>query len=125
MLKTLTVLTIFLLMTGCATKPEPATFPVSPKMATVYADGVTTIAWKSATNLTYTIYYTETPPGHPADWKPLPQGTNLRGTGKQIAVTDQAGSDAARRYLLLIGDQKPYSAIQQDTGLKPLPAAAF
>lgn len=107
MQKILFLLTVLSLV-GCSTKPSAITYPVSPKMATAYAGGVTTITWKAATNLTYTVYYTDAPLGKLADWKPLPQATNLRGTGKQITVTDQTGVDSARRYLLLTGDQKPY-----------------
>jgi hypothetical protein len=77
-------------------------------MATSCAGGETTITWKSASNLTYTIYYTDAPLGKLADWKPLPQGTSLHGTGQQITISDQAGIESSRRYLLLTGDQKPY-----------------
>ena len=105
--KILIALTI-LTLAGCTTKPVPVTFPVSPKMATACAGGETAITWKSSTNLTYTVYYTDAPLGKLADWKPLPQGTTLRGTGQQITIKDQAGEESARRYLLLTGDQKPY-----------------
>jgi hypothetical protein len=101
-------LLIVLILTGCSTTPAPVTFPVSPKMATSCAGGETTITWKSSSNLTYTIYYTDAPLGKLAGWKPLPQGTNLRGTGQQITISDQAGAESSRRYLLLTGDQKPY-----------------
>jgi hypothetical protein len=97
-----------LILAGCATAPAPVTFPVSPKMATTCAGGETTVTWKAASNQTYTIYFTDAPSGKLADWKPLPQGTNLRGTGKQITITDKPGIDIPRRYLLLTGDQKPY-----------------
>lgn len=103
-----TALLIALLLTGCSTAPVPITFPVSPKMATSCAGGKTTISWKSAGDLTYTIYYTDAPVGTLADWKPLPQGANLRGTGQQITISDQADAKSSRRYLLLTGDQKPY-----------------
>ncbi|MFA6172416.1 MAG: hypothetical protein WC701_01915 [Kiritimatiellales bacterium] len=107
MQKLLPILTAIILA-GCSTKPATVTYPVSPKMATASAGGETTITWKASTNLTYTVYYTDAPLGKLADWKPLPQGTKLRGDGKQITVTDQPGADSARRYLLLTGDQKPY-----------------
>lgn len=97
-----------LMLTGCSTAPAPVTFPVSPKMATSCAGGETTITWKSSSNLTYTVYYTDAPLGKLADWKPLPQSTNLRGTGQQITISDKAGAESSRRYLLLTGDQKPY-----------------
>ena len=105
--KILIALTI-LTLAGCTTKPVPVTFPVSPKMATACAGGETTITWKSSTNLTYTVYYTDAPLGKLADWKPLPQETSLRGTGEQMTIKDQASDDSTRRYLLLTGDQKPY-----------------
>ncbi len=105
--KAIILLTVFILA-GCATAPAPLEFPVSPPMATSCAGGETIITWKAASNQTYTIYYTDAPPGKLPDWKPLPQGTNLRGTGAQITVTDRAGVDSSRRYLLLAGDKKPY-----------------
>ena len=97
-----------LLLAGCATAPQPFEFPVSPKMATTFCEGETTVTWKAAAGQTYTVYYTDAPFGKLPGWKPLPQGTNLRGTGKQITITDKPGNDSPRRYLLLAGDQKPY-----------------
>ena len=102
------ILLAALTLAGCATAPVPVTFPVSPKMATTCAGGETTVTWKALSNQTYTIYYTDAPLGKLADWKPLPQGTNLRGAGKQITITDKPGVNIPRRYLLLTGDQKPY-----------------
>ncbi len=105
MKKTLLLLAA-LLLAGCASKPPEISFPVTPKMATTFAGGETTITWKAELNQLYTIYYTDAPPGKLPDWKPLPQGAGIKGTGKTITVSDKAG--AARRYLLLTGDQKPY-----------------
>lgn len=104
----LLILLTALILTGCASKPAPVEFPVSPRMATSYADGETIMTWKALSNQTYTVYYTDAPLGKLADWKPLPQANKLNGTGKQISVTDKTGADVPRRYLLLTGDQKPY-----------------
>jgi hypothetical protein len=76
-------------------------------MATTLSGGETTITWKAAANQTYTVYYTDAPPGKLPGWKPLPQGAGLRGEGKQITITDKTGDESPRRYLLLTGDQKP------------------
>ncbi len=97
-----------ILLAGCSTTPKPVEFPVSPRMATAYAGGEMTIAWKADNNQTYTIYYTDAPPGKLADWKPLPQANGLRGSGKQITISDKVSSESERRYMLLTGDQKPY-----------------
>lgn len=97
-----------LLTGGCATAPAPVQFPVTPRMATTYAGGETTITWKAVSNLVYTVYYTDAPHGVKPDWKPLPQACGLRGSNEQVTVRDQAGSDSLRRYLLFTGDQKPY-----------------
>jgi len=102
------ILLTMLILAGCSTAPEPVKFPVSPKMATATAGGETTITWKAASNLSYTVYYTDAPLGKLADWKPLPQGTRLHGAGTQITISDQAGAESTRRYLLLTGEQKPY-----------------
>ncbi len=102
------ILSTALILTGCATAPKPFEFPVSPTMATTLSGGETTITWKAAANQTYTIYYTDAPLGKLPGWKPLPQGTNLRGEGKQMTIADKTGDDSPRRYLLLTGDQKPY-----------------
>jgi hypothetical protein len=107
MYKVLILLTA-LILAGCMTTPAPVEFPVSPTMATSYADGETIITWKAADNQTYTVYYTDAPAGKLADWKPLPQASGLRGTGKQITIRDRAGADSPRRYLLLAGDKRPF-----------------
>ncbi|MCU0857264.1 MAG: hypothetical protein MUC65_02525 [Pontiellaceae bacterium] len=124
MKKALILLTA-LVLAGCATKSEPFKYPISPKMASAYSGGEMIITWKSETNLTYTVYYTDVPqkkhPGRTAPpagteqpgtvekiWKPLPQATALRGTGEQITVRDKIESENRRRYLLLTGDEKPY-----------------
>ena len=107
MRKTLILLTV-LLVTGCSSAPVPIEFPVSPMMATTYANGETTITWKAGNNQTYTVYYTDAPSGTRADWKPLPQANGLRGSGKQITISDKVSSASQRRYMLLSGDQKPY-----------------
>ena len=104
----LLILLTALILAGCATAPAPVEFPVSPRMATSYANGETIMTWKAISDQTYTVYYTDAPRGKLADWKPLPQATNLRGSGKQISITDKTGPDVPRRYLLLTGDQKPY-----------------
>ncbi len=78
-------------------------------MATTLSGGETTITWKAEASQTYTVYYTDAPVGKLPGWKPLPQGTNLRGTGGQMTITDKpANADVTRRYMLLAGDQKPY-----------------
>lgn len=105
--KTLILLSVFILA-GCATAPKPVEFPVSPRMATAYAGGEMTFAWKTKNDQTYTIYYTDAPQGKLADWKPLPQANGLRGNGKQITISDKVNSESERRYMLLTGDQKPY-----------------
>lgn len=97
-----------LVLTGCSSAPKPMKYPVSPMMATAYAEGAMTITWKAESNQTYTVYYTDVPYGTKPDWKTLPQATNLRGAGKQITVGDKVEPDSPRRYLLLRGDQKPY-----------------
>jgi len=102
------ILLPMLLLAGCVSEPVPADYPVSPKMATSFADGEAAITWRALSNETYTVYYTDTPPGMRADWKPLPQASNLRGTGAEITVRDRPGQDSLRRYLLLAGDQTPY-----------------
>jgi hypothetical protein len=102
------ILLTALLLAGCATSPAPFEFPVSPTMATTLSGGETTITWKAAVGQTYTIYYTDAPRGKLPDWKSLPQGTDLPGTGKQMTITDKTGDNSSRRYLLLTGDQKPY-----------------
>lgn len=96
-----------IILTGCSTAPAPVKPPVSTKMATSSAGGVTYISWKSASNETYTVYYTTSPLGKPAEWKPLPQASSLRGTGQQLTVADQSSTEAPRRYILLTGDKKP------------------
>lgn len=96
-------------LTGCATAPKPVEFPVSPMMATTFTGGETTITWKAEAGQTYTVYYSDAPAGKLPGWKPLPQGSNLRGTGQQMTITDKpAGDNSSRRYMLLAGDQKPY-----------------
>lgn len=107
MRKTLILLSA-LILAGCATAPVPITFPVSPLMATTYAGGEMTITWKAENNQAYTVYYTDAPYGTRPDWKPLPQATGLRGSGKQITISDKVSSASQRRYMLLSGDQKPY-----------------
>ncbi len=107
MRKTLVLLTA-LMLAGCATTPVPIEFPVSPMMATTYVGGEMTITWKAENNQTYTVYYTDAPSGTRADWKPLPQATGLRGSGKQVTIRDKISSASQRRYILLSGDQKPY-----------------
>jgi hypothetical protein len=102
------ILLFSFLLAGCSTAPKPVTFPVSPMMATSCAGGETIISWKTVADQNYTIYYTDAPPKKLPDWKPLPQGTKLQGTGKEITVSDKAGAGSVRRYLLLTGDQKPY-----------------
>lgn len=97
-----------LLLAGCAAAPLPMAYPVSPNMATTFADGAATITWRAEKNQTYTIYYTDSPFGMRAEWKPLPQAAGLPGTGTEITVSDQPGPNSNRRYLLLTGDQKPY-----------------
>jgi len=97
-----------LLVTGCATKPAPIKFPVSPMMATAYSDGAMAITWKALKDQTYTIYYADTPKGKLTEWKPLPQANRLPGEGKQITISDQISADSQRRYMLLTGDQTPY-----------------
>jgi hypothetical protein len=78
-------------------------------MATTFSGGATTITWNAVAGQTYTVYYTDAPPGKLPGWKPLPQGTNLRGTGSQMTVMDKpVHTDVTRRYMLLAGDQKPY-----------------
>lgn len=96
-----------LLAAGCATSPRAVDYPVSPMMATSYAAGATTITWKAQKDQTYTIYYTDAPPGKLPGWKPLPQATGLRGEGTQISVSDKAPAES-RRYMLLSGSQTPY-----------------
>ncbi|MEI8206154.1 MAG: hypothetical protein WCG03_04690 [Kiritimatiellales bacterium] len=105
--KTLILLTALLILAGCATAPAPIEFPVSPMMATTYAGGEMAITWKAENNQNYTIYYTDALPGTRADWKPLPQATGLRGSGKQITIRDKVSSASQRRYMLLSGNQKP------------------
>lgn len=102
------ILLTALILAGCATAPVPIEFPVSPMMATTYASGEMTITWKALNNQTYTIYYTDAPSGTRPDWKPLPQANSLRGSGKQITISDKVSSASQRRYMLLSGDQKPY-----------------
>jgi hypothetical protein len=102
------ILLTALILAGCATAPATFEFPVSPTMATTLSGGETTITWKATDGQTYTVYYTDAPLGKLPGWKPLPQGTNLRGAGKQITITDKTSTDTPRRYLLLTGDQKPY-----------------
>ena len=97
-----------LLVIGCSTKPAPMKLLVSPMMATAYSGGAMAITWKALKDQTYTIYYTDTPKGKPAEWKPLPQATRLAGEGKQITISDQIAADSPRRYMLLTGDQTPY-----------------
>ena len=104
----LLILLIAIILAGCSTAPAPVEFPVSPRMATAYANGETIMTWKANSNQTYTVYYTDAPHGKLADWKPLPQANKLSGSGKQISITDKTGADLPRRYLLLTGDQKPY-----------------
>ncbi len=106
MRKTLVLLTA-LVLTGCATAPAPIEFPVSPMMATTYASGEMAITWKAENNQLYTIYYSDAPAGTHADWKPLPQANGLRGSGKQITISDKVSSASQRHYILLSGDQKP------------------
>jgi hypothetical protein len=106
MKQSLFVLALLLLAAGCSTAPAPADFPVSPRMASAYSDGATTITWKALPEQTYTIYYTDAPPGKLPGWKPLPQATGLRGNGQQISICDQAAE--SRRYMLLSGSQTPY-----------------
>jgi hypothetical protein len=105
--KALILLPAFLLA-GCVSEPVPADYPVSPNIATTFADGEATITWRAESNQTYTVYYTDTPPGMRADWKPLPQASNLRGTGSEITVRDRPGQESNRRYLPLAGGQTPY-----------------
>ncbi|NOU35195.1 MAG: hypothetical protein HOO88_00230 [Kiritimatiellaceae bacterium] len=105
--KPLILLTV-LVLAGCSSTPKPADYPVSPMMATAYAEGAMTITWKAESNQTYTVYYTDVPYGTKPDWKTLPQATNLRGAGKQVTISDKVAPDSLRRYLLLRGDQKPY-----------------
>jgi len=101
------ILLTALMLAGCATAPAPIMLPASPMMATTYASGEMAITWKALNNQTYTIYYTDAPSGTRADWKPLPQATGLRGSGKQITISDKVSSASQRRYILLSGDQKP------------------
>lgn len=108
-MKNILLLLTVLLLAGCATAPKPYEFPVSPLMATTFSGGKTTITWKAKTGQTYTVYYTDAPQGKLPGWKPLPQGTNIHGTGKQTTITDKpADGSSTRRYMLLTGDQKPY-----------------
>lgn len=126
MQKALILLTA-LVLAGCASKPEPFKYAITPRMATAYSAGNMFISWKAETNQTYTIYYTDVPqkkhPGRSAPppqtgtgqpaameqiWKPLPQATALPGTGGQITINDKVDSENQRRYLLLTGDQPPY-----------------
>jgi hypothetical protein len=97
-----------LLLAGCATgRLETVKPPVSPVMSTSYAGGTMNITWDSEPGERYTIYYTDALRGTRPDWKPLPQATDLKGTGKTVQVTDEADRGTKRRYLLLTGDQKP------------------
>lgn len=102
------VLLAILMLSGCATAPVPVKFPVSPNMATTYVGNETTVTWKAELQQTYTVYYTDALPGTKPDWKPLPQATGLTGNGKQITIRDQVGPNSKRRYLLMVGDQKPF-----------------
>jgi hypothetical protein len=104
----LSLLLTALVLAGCSSAPKPMKYPVSPMMATAYAEGAMTITWKAESNQTYTVYYTDVPHGTKPDWKTLPQAANLRGTGKQITISDAVAPDSPRRYLLLRDDQKPY-----------------
>jgi hypothetical protein len=109
LMKKILLLLTALLLAGCATAPAPVEFPVSPRMATAYAGGEMTIAWKAESNQTYTVYYTDAQHGTRPDWKPLPQAKALRGEGKQLTITDKVSTETQRRYMLLSGDQKlPY-----------------
>jgi hypothetical protein len=108
-MKNFLILLTAVVLTGCATAPAPIEFPVSPMMATAFAGGEMTIAWKGESNQTYTVYYTDVPHGTRPDWKPLPQANGLRGEGRQITISDKIKSEDQRRYMLLSGNQKlPY-----------------
>jgi hypothetical protein len=100
-----------LLQAGCATEnaaSRPVDFPVSPMMSTAYAGGVMTISWESEPGETYTVYYTDSPHGVRAHWKPLPKAKQLPGTGGRLTITDKPDTGGQRRYLLMSGDQTPY-----------------
>lgn len=107
-MKTSVLILAALVLAGCASKPKPFEFPVSPMMVTAYTEGAMTITWKAESNQTYTVYYTDATHGTRAEWTPLPQANALRGAGAQITVSDKVKSESARRYLLLSGDQTPY-----------------
>jgi len=104
----LKLLLIAFVLAGCATKKQIVEYPVSPNMATAYGSGQMFILWNSQLNQTYTVYYTDAPKGKLPDWKALPQATRLPGTGKQITISDKVASEKQRRYLLMVGDEKPY-----------------
>jgi len=100
----------FLLLAGCVSNPPPAAPSdlVSPTFTTAYANGKTLISWKADAGKTYTVYYTDASPGERPNWKPLPQGTGLRGTGQEITLLDEPPSGSARRYLLMTEDLQLY-----------------
>lgn len=89
-----------LLSVGCATERVVIDKPLNEtRLFVTRAGGNVVLAWDSAPDMAYTIYYNYTRSAK-AQWKILPGFDHIRGTGRRLEYTDTVPVDQERYYRL-------------------------
>lgn len=87
------------LLTACISTPvQPA---ARSDLMVARAGDEVQLVWTSQSNVLYTITASDTL-GAGARWQPLPHGTRLRGTGRQMTLTDLVPAGRPRYYDLVL-----------------------
>lgn len=89
---------------GCVTEeiaPEDVAVAAS-RLVVARSGSVVHLSWQSQSDLTYTLLFSDRRDAR-ARWRPLPEASNLRGTGGPMNFTDQVPANQARYYRLQMG----------------------
>jgi len=96
----LIVLSLSLLLgVGCVSQQVSKGKPQETVLIVAGSGDAVTLQWKAEADSVYTVVYTDKLGGL-SEWKVLPNGQNLLGTGQMITIKDPA-PNAGRRYYRL------------------------
>jgi len=84
---------------GCVSQQVSKGEPLETVLIVAGSGDAVTLQWKAEPGSVYTVVYTDKLGGL-SEWKTLPNGQNLLGTGQMITIKDPS-ANASRRYYRL------------------------
>lgn len=96
----MTIVALFCIA-GCATTQSVDELEAGrTSLVVVEVEGEVQMSWSSSVGRSYTILYADSANPRADEWSPLPNHTNLRGTGRTMTARDRLPPNVPRQYRL-------------------------